>query len=93
MPLFHRRFTHKMEQEARKYLPTTNDCTMKKIFEDSRLWPGVLSHLEFTSMITVAGIRDGLFTDDYKMKKTLTKIGSRRGSGVRYLGLQSISEK
>ena len=73
-----------MEKEAREYLPIHDDIAMKKIFVDHRLWPGVVSYLEFEcKTITAAGIRDGLFKEKYGKKKTLTKLGHRRGSGVR----------
>ena len=78
------RFTNKKEQEVRQYLPASDDSKMKKVFEDARLWPGVVSYVEFEAeSITAAGIRDALFTPEYFMKKTPTKLGRRRKSGVR----------
>ena len=83
MPLF-LRFTNNLEQQAKQYLPAINDFAMKKVFGDHRLWPGVVQHVEFEALdLTVYGIRNALFHADYRMKKTLTKIGSRRGTGVR----------
>ena len=84
-----------MEQEVRKYLRIHNDFTMKKIFDDARLYPGVISYLEFEApSISVVGIREGLFGRKYLETKTLTKIGRRRSSGVGlHIILQSISEK
>ena len=79
------RFTNNLEKQAKEFLPAHNDFAMKKVFGDSRLYPGVISYLEFETLsLTVSGIRDGLFNKEYRMRKTITKLGSRRGSGVRF---------
>ena len=79
------RFTNSLEKQVKEFLPAQNDFAMKKVFGDSRLYPGVVSYLEFDALsITPSGIRDALFTKEYRMRKTLTKLGSRRGAGVRF---------